>query len=1011
MKYILRFKSALLFLGLMVGLQSSAIAQNTITGTITDTDGQPLAGATVVEQSTTNGVVADFDGNYSIVVANSNAVLTVSFVGFVTQDIPVGVRTTINVSLQADQNVLDEVVVIGYGKQKKSSLTGAVSIIDVGETEKSQYTNITDRLQGRAAGVSVVANGEPGSVGDIRIRGSAFFDDNNPLYVVDGVILSGAPTINPNDVENIQILKDASSAAIYGSRAGNGVIVITTKKGQKGKLRVSANVTTGFQQIAEKLDVTNAEGWATIVRAAFDSPNASGLQPAHAFNLPGIDTDWQSEVFRTATLQDFNANVSGGGDRFTVLFGVNHTYQDGTVPGPKFDRSGIRLNSSFEVIKDRLTVGQNVAFNRVRLSGGAEEDNAASAGLAVPTAIDALPVIPVFDPTKISGYGHGDTNNLSFMVNPIGYAALYKNTTETHNILGNVYADFTIFDGLNYHFSLGIERGNSYNKLFNPRNQIRRTTLIGSALAVDDSKDQTTYIEHRLTYEKTFGKHTFSLMGAFNDLEETSFGTSIAFDNSLNAFEAGLFEVSAATPQGTGIPTVGSSRSTVATHSLLSRFTYDFDDRYLLKASVRRDSYSVFLGENRDDVFPSLDIGWNVHNEAFFNVEAISQLKLRAAYGEVGNNDAGDNPYIGTTGISQGAGGPNYNLGPTGTAAAGATRDAALGNPDLTWARVSEYNFGVDLEMFNGKLAFEGNYYFGEVENLLADVPVPASAGIGFGAQIRLNAVTNERKGWETALTYRKLDGDFTYSISANAFATETSVKSVPAGFTGIQGSSITTVGSPRARLFVWDYQGLYTAEDIAALPAGFVVGEFEPIVGDAKYRDVNGDNIIDQNDRVAVGNTLPTVNFGLNLTAAYKNWDFTAFFSGLFGRDVLNEPIRGLHSDIASNYPANYNPYINGVGTYPRPQTAGDHGNYAASTLYVEDGSFVKLRNLQIGYSVPWKDVDNLRLFISGQNLFTWTNFTSIEPEFEGGFFTAGEAELGYPVVRSIALGLNVSL
>ncbi len=999
-----------MLLVLFIGVQSIAGAQTTVTGKVVDGSGQPLPGAAVIEKSTTNGTSTDFDGAFSLEVSNANATLVVSYIGFVTKEVNVAGKTTVNVTLEEDSNQLDEVVVVGYGRQKKSSLTGAVSIIDVGETEKSQYTNITDRLQGRAAGVNVTANGEPGSVGDIRIRGSAFFNNNTPLYVVDGVILSGVPTIGPNDVENIQILKDASSAAIYGAGGANGVILITTKKGKKGRLRVNANLTTGFQQIAEGLDVMDAAGWSRIVRAAFDSPNASGLQPADAFNLPGVDTDWQKAVFRTASLQDANINVSGGGDRHTILFGVNYTYQDGTVPGPKFDRTGIRLNSSFDIIKDRLTVSENLSINRTRASGSVDEDNPATAGVGVGAAIDMLPVIPVYDPTRLSGYGHGDFNNLSFTANPIGYADLYKNTDEGTNIFGNLNVDFNIIDGLDYHFGVGIEKTHGYTKAYNPRNQIRRTTIVGSALAVGHSESMNTYLEHRLTYEKTFGKHAFSLMGAYNELEETAFSSGVSFDQTLDAFRAGLFELASASPITTGVPTVGSDRSTIVTQSLISRFTYDYDNRYLLKASVRRDSYSIFL-DNRSDIFPSLDLGWNLHNESFFNVKNISQLKLRAAYGEVGNNDADSNAYIGVTGINQGLGGPNYNLGPNGISASGATRASALGNPSLTWARVKQYNFGVDLEMFDGRLAFEGNYYFGEVEDLLADITIPASAGVGFENTIKLNAVTNEQNGWEAALTYRKLKGDFTYTLSANAFATRTSVKSVPAGFTGIVGNSLTTVGSPRARLFLWEYQGLYTQAEIDALPPGFLVDEFEPMVGDAKYRDVNGDNIIDQNDRVAYGNTLPDVNFGLNFSANYKNWDFTVFLSGLFGRDVFNGTLQGLHGDIASNYPADYNPYIDGVGTYPRPQTDGNHGNYRASTLYVEDGSFVKLRNLQIGYIVPWKSVDNLRVFVSGQNLFTWTNFNGVEPEFEGGFFTAGEASLGYPVVRSISAGLNISL
>lgn len=999
-------KKNLGLLCLLFGMQS-AMAQFTVTGTISDDVGA-MPGATVVEKGTTNGVITNFDGVYSITISNPKAaVLVFSYLGFTTQEVALNGRTSVSILMAPINNSLDEVVIIGYGTEKKSSITGAIAVVDVEETEKSLYTNITDRLQGRVAGVSVTTGGEPGSIGDIRIRGSIFFNNNNPLYVVDGAVMNSIQSIHPNDIESIQILKDASSASIYGSRAANGVVLITTKKGKEGKLSVKINSSSGFQQIARKIDVMNTQQWARVVSTAFET--GGGTAPNYAINVPDIDTDWQREVYKTGIIRDLNANVSGGRENFNVFFGVNNTYQDGTVKGPVYDRVGVRLNSSFEILKG-LTVGENLSFGRSRQRSTPE----AGEGSLIRTVGANLPVIPVLDPTRRSGYGHGDNLNApSYIANPIGAAALFNDITKTENIIGNVYVDYTIIDGLDYHFGLGIDNSTSDGKAWNKGGEIRTTAIFNSAMALTKGKRESTYLEHRLTYKKTLGKHSFSLMGAFNDQKDTGSETFITYDQSLAAFEDGIFEISAADPSA--VPILGSYKSTEVVKSLLSRLTYNYDERYFLKASVRRDGYSGFLGDNRYGVFPSADIAWNIGNEPFFDVAAISKLKFRVNYGESGFNEAGGNPYFFQNNILKGVGGANYNLGPNSSPVTGATRDVALGNPNIKWSRLKEYNFGLDLELFNGKIAFNADYYYGNVIDLLADIPVPGTVGLStpiYGnITVRLNAVDNQRQGWETSLTYRKRKGDFNFSISANASANNIVVDKVPQGFTGIVGNSITRVGKSRAQLYMLEYQGLYTAEDIAALPGGFKIFGNSPMEGDAKYTNINGDNIIDTKDRTVVGDVLPDVQFGLNITATYKNFDFTAFMSGLAGRNVYNSSVQFLESRFDVNYPSSYNPWIDGVGTDPRPQSSSDHGNYKPSSRFVEDGSYVKLRNLQIGYTVPLKTIDNLRVYLSAQNLFTWTNYNSNDPEFEGGFFNSGEDPGSYPTIRTIAFGLNLSL
>ena len=458
MKYNLNYIGrAFAFAFLFLGIQSAIAQTSTISGTVNDENGIPLPGVNIIEKNTTNGVFTNFDGQYSINSSSSDATLVFSFLGYKTQEITTNGRTSINISMVVDENQLDPIIVVGYGTQKKSSITGAVAIVDVEETEKSQYTNIVDRLQGRVAGVSVSTSGEPGSVGDITIRGSSFFNDNNPLYVVDGVVLNSVPRINPNDVESIQVLKDASSSSIYGSRAANGVILVTTKKGKKGKLSLNINASSGFQQLGRKVDVMNSQQWASIARATFETdPNAAGQVPNYAINVPDINTDWQDEVIQMAMIRDISANVSSGGEKHNVFFGVNNTYQEGTIKGPKYDRTGIRLNTSFEVLKG-LTIGQNLSLNRER-----DASVPSFFGQSIISSLPGiLPVIPVLDPTRLSGYGHGDNvNTLSFDFNPIGVAALFSDVTTSESIIGNIYLDYEILDGLKYHFSYGIDNIN-----------------------------------------------------------------------------------------------------------------------------------------------------------------------------------------------------------------------------------------------------------------------------------------------------------------------------------------------------------------------------------------------------------------------------------------------------------------------------------------------------------------------------------------------------------------------
>ena len=994
-KYLILFPA--LFLSFTM-----AFSQVTVTGKVTDDIGEGLVGVNVQLKGSSVGTITDIDGNYSLELPDNAGTLVFSFIGFKTQEIPIGNQSRIDISMELDIAQLDEVVVVGYGSQRKKDITGAVSILDTEELQVSQFTNITDRLQGRAPGVQVTNSGEPGSVGSIRIRGTGFFGGNEPLFVIDGVLTGDSPNLNPNDVESIQILKDASSTAIYGSRAANGVVVITTKKGRRGEpvINVSANV--GLQQIPNRLDMMNAEEYARVANAAYDNEGLERLRYADDLSH-GYDTDWQDAVFRNGMLQDFNVSISGGGDNNNVYFSLNNTYQEAVVQGPLFDRVSARLNTEFELF-DGLSIGENLTVSRARSSG---QQTYFIGESVIESTLGMLPIIPVEDPTRISGYGYGDiTNALTFIPNPVGVRDLYKNKSSDLRILGNFFLNYEPIEGLKYRFSLGLDANYSQFKDWNKAGEIRLQTPHQSGLSEGRSESQEVFIENRLTYSKAFGDHSFTVMGTYTEQAINGAGQS-TFITGGYAQEDPFFQISATTAPANNISTSGDEFTSVI-RSYLGRLTYNYQDRYLLTGNIRYDGSSKFSEDNRWGLFPSVSAGWNITNESFFNVPQISNLKLRAGYGEVGNASIGDYLYQALI-FSTSIGGVNYNFGPESTSVIGATRSDVV-NPNIQWEVLKETNIGVDLVMFDGKLEFIGDYYFGDLEDLLTEVPIPLTVAPGGGAPT-VNATSMKRSGWEAALTYRKLEGDFQYSISANAFNTYVEVRSLPFGVPEFIGeNSISRIGTTLGEFYVLEYDGIYESQQEID-GHGVTILSQTPQVGDARYKDIDGDgNINLESDRVLAGSPLPDFQFGLNLEGSYKNFDLTLFFQGVFGRDAYNTQYADLNNSTIANYTADYDPFIEGSGSDPRPLVSVEGGNTLPSTRFIQDASFVRLKNLQLGYTIPWNRVKYMRIFIGGQNLLTFTGFKGLDPEFEGGIFSPGIYSGGFPNIRTFNTGINVT-
>ncbi len=981
-------------------------AQLTVTGTVSDENKELVSGANIVVKGTTVGTISDAQGNYSIDVPAGSGTLVFSFIGYRTQEVSIENNTIIDVLLVLDKAELEAVVVVGYGSQRKQDITGAVSVVNTEDLTNSLYTNVSDRLQGRVPGVTVRTSGEPGSIGDVTIRGVSFFGDNNPLYVIDGVPTEDSPNFNPADIESIQVLKDASSSAIYGSRAANGVVVITTKRGQAGKPIISFNANVGIQQIPHKMDVVNTEEFARIHNEAYD--NAGYPRRTWSDDIShGVDTDWQKEVFNEAALlQDYNLSISGGSNKSKVYFNLNNTNQEGTIEGTLFNRLGARINSEFDLSK-RIKIGQNLAVSSTHQSGqqvlAAQSVMGGQGDAVINTAVMMFPTIPVYDPTRLSGYGHGTIPDAEiYLYNPVGIREMYTSQENHTRIIGNIYANIHILEGLEYRLNLATDADLGSSKRYQQGGQLTTELIHLSGLEEANFQSSMFLFESRLTYNREFGDHGLSLMATHTEQQFKFKQNGIGINGGFEGSDP-FFQVSSTTAAPEDITTWGNERTSTI-RSFLGRFSYNYADRYLLTANFRADGSSKFPEENRWGTFPSVSAGWNLSKEEFFNVSFINNLKVRGGYGQVGNASM-DNYAYQSLMYSSSVGGPNYNLGYEDRSVIGTTRGGIVDN-NLRWETLKETNVGIDLAFLGGSIELIGDFYFGQLEDLLVEAPVPGSAGEGY-ATTTVNAATMDRSGWEFSLRYRKMEGEFKFDISANLFHNGNKVTYLPMGdMFGLH--SITRVGIPIGQVYVLDYLGIYTDE--SELDEYTVVNRV-PELGDAKYRDVSGNgNISEGEDRDIVGDPNPDLQYGLNFNAYWRNFEFSIFIQGVHGRDVFNAIKYAMNTSAQTSYTGDYDPYMDGSGSDPRPTADFGSPNNIASSLFLEDASYVRLKNLRIAYKIPWDKVNNLSVFLGGQNLLTFTKYTGMDPEFESDILAPGVDWGGFPNIRIYNVGINLS-
>lgn len=982
----------------------------TVTGTVTDVSGEPIIGANIRIKGTTTGTITDIDGNFSI-KAEPQSVIEVSYIGYLTQETVINNQKSIRFLLKEDTKTLDEVVVIGYGVQKKADLTGSVANINTEKLNTQSNANIGQALQGKIAGVDIVSQGgAPGSGTRIMVRGIGTLNNASPLYIVDGMYMNSIDHINPNDIASIDVLKDASSAAIYGSRAANGVIIVTTKEGSntEGKPIIDLSVNLGISTASKFLDMLDAKGWAEVTTIARQAIGKPALDMATDLaNKP--DNDWQDIMFRPALMQNYNLSVKGGGKYSTYYTGLGYFNQDGIVKGTNYQRYNIQSKNDYK--RGIFSAGTNliISFSHDKplhqeLRGG-----------MIGTILQSVPTLEKYDDTREGGYGgtYGDVVNI-----PHPLAIIDDNIMDRYNenvkIFANLYAQIELFKGLKYKLNLtpdfSFER---YKNYLNKYDFGLETNSI-TQLTERQRRRRNILVENLLTFDRTFGEHKISALAGYT-YQDSRFRHIQAYGEGL---PQGLEEIDAAT---TNRSNEGNSWRSVLT-SILGRVFYSYQNKYLFTATIRRDGSSKFGKNNRYGYFPSFSLGWNVAEEKFMeNVHWLDQLKLRGGYGVLGNQEIDNYQYSSTitTGI-------NYPDGNGGLLQGAFPKNFA--NPDIKWEETAMTNVGIDFMAFNNRLSLTADYYVKNTKDILLTVPIPISSG-GANDPIR-NAGKIRNNGFEFNLGWMdQPNPDISYGINLIGSFNKNKVIAMGSESGSIKGGStnqnITTsetkAGYPIGGYWLISTAGYFNSQeevDAYAKDGKKIQPAAEP--GDIKFVDANNDGVINDDDRVFQGSPFPDFTFALNGNMRYKNFDLSIGLQGVLGNKIYNATRQTLE-DVTkgSNFLASCLDYWtpeNKNASHPRLTWDDPNRNTRAeSDRYLENGSYLRLRSVQLGYTFPqtWFKgaIQHARVYINAENLFTITSYSGYSPDVNADNANyRGFDNFIYPTNRTFMLGLNVT-
>ena len=982
----------------------------TVTGTVTDVSGEPIIGANIRIKGTTTGTITDIDGNFSI-EAEPQSVIEVSYIGYLTQETVINNQKSIRFLLKEDTKTLDEVVVIGYGVQKKADLTGSVANINTEKLNTQSNANIGQALQGKIAGVDIVSQGgAPGSGTRIMVRGIGTLNNASPLYIVDGMYMNSIDHINPNDIASIDVLKDASSAAIYGSRAANGVIIVTTKEGSntEGKPIIDLSVNLGISTASKFLDMLDAKGWAEVTTIARQAIGKPALDMATDLaNKP--DNDWQDIMFRPALMQNYNLSVKGGGKYSTYYTGLGYFNQDGIVKGTNYQRYNIQSKNDYK--RGIFSAGTNliISFSHDKplhqeLRGG-----------MIGTILQSVPTLEKYDDTREGGYGgtYGDVVNI-----PHPLAIIDDNIMDRYNenvkIFANLYAQIELFKGLKYKLNLTPDFSFERYKNYLNKYDFGLATNSITQLTERQRRRRNILVENLLTFDRTFGEHKISALAGYT-YQDSRFRHIQAYGEGL---PQGLEEIDAAT---TNRSNEGNSWRSVLT-SILGRVFYSYQNKYLFTATIRRDGSSKFGKNNRYGYFPSFSLGWNVAEEKFMeNVHWLDQLKLRGGYGVLGNQEIDNYQYSSTitTGI-------NYPDGNGGLLQGAFPKNFA--NPDIKWEETAMTNVGIDFMAFNNRLSLTADYYVKNTKDILLTVPIPISSG-GANDPIR-NAGKIRNNGFEFNLGWMdQPNPDISYGINLIGSFNKNKVIAMGSESGSIKGGStnqnITTsetkAGYPIGGYWLISTAGYFNSQeevDAYAKDGKKIQPAAEP--GDIKFVDANNDGVINDDDRVFQGSPFPDFTFALNGNMRYKNFDLSIGLQGVLGNKIYNATRQTLE-DVTkgSNFLASCLDYWtpeNKNASHPRLTWDDPNRNTRAeSDRYLENGSYLRLRSVQLGYTFPqtWFKgaIQHARVYINAENLFTITSFSGYSPDVNADNANyRGFDNFIYPTNRTFMLGLNVT-
>ncbi|MEE9361703.1 MAG: TonB-dependent receptor [Cellulophaga sp.] len=998
-----------LFILLVIFCTNLGFSQSqNITGDIkSSTDGMPLIGVNVLVKGTQDGTVSNFDGNFTINAA-SNGVLVFSYIGFKTLEVAVNNQTSISVTMEEDTSQLDEIVIVGYGTQRKENLTGSISTVKLGDDLNRPIANATQALAGKAAGVTVTQNsGNPGGDGaSIKIRGIGTLGNSNPLVLIDG-IRGSLGNVNVADIETITVLKDAASAAIYGARAANGVILVTTKTGKSGEMTVSYNGYTGIQKPTRLTEyVTNSVQYMELLNQAkfnedpSSTPEFSDAEINEFRN--GTDpylypnTDWQNLMYRDAKITTHNLSVRGGNEKTTYSFSLGHTDQDGVVLGTNTKQYTARLNLDTKV-SDKFNYS-------LKLSGRHDDVNQPVAGAgAVIGWIERA--TPMQSPRLEDGSYGFPWIGFPNATQPLAGALEGENKNSWDNLLVNLSGEYELIEDLKIKSSIGINTSHNLHKIFRPQiDLINPKTLVASDLGVGGNPlsawngyttRRTITFLTTLNYSKTIAEnHNFGLLGGFTQeaskIKHVSASKNGLPSNALQEIDAGADD-----------PAASGYSVNYGLQSFFGRFTYDFKSKYLFEANVRYDGSSNFGPGNKWGAFPSFSAGWNISNEDFMtNVDFVDNLKLRASWGQLGNQAITANQYSSI-----------YNLGNVysfGGSLVGGAAQTSLPNPDVTWETSTQTDIGLDMSLFNGKLNIVADYYLKDTEDILRSINISTVVGGLTPPTVNLASVRN--KGFEFLADYNDFVGDFEYGISANFTTIDNEVTKLPTPQVG--GISRIVEGSSINEFYTIKMLGIF--QNQAEIDAHGAQPTAQP--GDIKFEDFDNSGDIGDGDRQAIGNSIPKFTYGFNLTAAYKGFDFSMLWQGVEGINAITEHEQkpffnnaGIPKFWADNAWTASNP----SNTYPRLVRSSNYENniWRNSSFLVQDASFLRLKNVQLGYSLSSKilekiKIDKLRVYINATNPITITKYRGLDPE-KNPFGGRGS----YSNVQVYSLGLNLSL